>query len=597
VASRQVRYLETDDTIGIVRRVFVDYFPPYKGLFILALILMIIVSLTTAASAWIMRDVVNEIFVAQNKAMVLPIALFIVFIYFIKGLASYGQSVLLNKAGTSITADIQKRIVDKILSNDLEFHDRYTIGQLSSRMVNNAGAARDIIDTVATTATRDTFSVIALVGVMIAQDPTLSLITLVIGPPLVFGVALLVRKVKKIARQSFNLLGELVQSANEMLRGIRVVKSFTLEDQVRQELYKGIDLVKRRANKINRIKAISSPLMEGLGGISIGLIIMVGGYSVVERGNDPGSFFAFITAFMMAYDPLKRLAQFNIKLQSKLVGVQMLYEILDEPNSAIEISEAEDFEVTQGGIVLDDVTFSYDDVVTIDGMSLVAEPGKTLALVGPSGGGKSTIFTLINRFYDVDDGSIRVDGRDIRDMSSSSLRRAISMVNQDTFLFSGTIRENILMGKPESTEEELVRAANAANVTEFVELLENGFDTELGEGGTRLSGGQRQRVAIARAILKDAPILLLDEATSALDTESEAKVQEAIDRLRKGRTAIIIAHRLSTVRNADQIAVIKDGQVVENGTHDELLAHSGVFRTLHDLQFADSDVNTDREAV
>lgn len=581
--------MEKNEKYTIIRRLMSDAWPRNKWRFAAAIACMILGAVTTGAAAWIMKDVVNEIFVNQNKAMILPISLFIVTVYLLKGFAAYGSSVIMTKIGTGVVADMQRRIVDKILSHDLQFHDRNTIGQLTSRLANNANAARDIVKTVATSAVRDLLSVIALVTVMVMQDWRLALVTLVIGPPLVGGVAILVRKVKKIARQSFNLVGDMVQTMNEMLRGIRVVKSFTLEDRMRADLHDAIRKVEARANKTERIKAISSPLMEGLGGVSIGLIILVGGYSVVEGGSDPGAFFAFITAFMMAYDPTKRLAQFNIKLQANLVGVQMLYELLDEPPSVIETGNEDDYEVRQGGIVLEDVTFAYDEVTTIDEMSFVVEPGKTTALVGPSGGGKSTVFALINRFYDVDDGSIRVDERDIRDMSVGSLRQAISMVNQDTFLFSGTIRENILVGRPEASETELEAAAEAANVTEFVSGMEDGFDTVIGESGLRLSGGQRQRVAIARAILKDAPILLLDEATSALDTESEAKVQEALEHLRKDRTALVIAHRLSTVRNADRIIVIKDGQVVETGTHDELLAQSGLFRTLYDLQFAEKE--------
>ncbi len=581
--------MEKQQKYHLIRRLMADAWPRNKFRFAAAISCMVLGAVTTGAAAWIMKDVVNEIFVDRNKAMILPISLFIVTVYLLKGAAAYGSSVIMTKIGTGVVADMQRRIVDKILSHDLQFHDRNTIGQLTSRLANNAGSARDIVKTVATSAVRDLLSVIALVTVMVMQDWRLALVTLAIGPPLVIGVAILVRKVRKIARQSFNLVGEMVQTMNEMLRGIRVVKTFTLEERMRADLHNAIRRVEARANKTERIKAISSPLMEGLGGVSIGLIIMVGGYSVIGGGSDPGAFFAFITAFMMAYDPTKRLAQFNIKLQTNLVGVQMLYELIDEPPSEIETGEAEDFEVTDGGIVLEDVSFSYDDVLTIEEMSFVAEPGKVTALVGPSGGGKSTVFALINRFYDVDDGSIRVDGRDIRDMSVGSLRKAISMVNQDTFLFSGTIRDNILVGKPEASAAELEAAAAAANVTEFVSEMPDGFDTVIGEGGLRLSGGQRQRVAIARAILKDAPILLLDEATSALDTESEAKVQEALEHLREGRTALVIAHRLSTVRNADRIVVIKDGQVVETGTHDELLAESGLFRTLYDLQFAERE--------
>jgi ATP-binding cassette subfamily B protein len=415
----------------------------------------------------------------------------------------------------------------------------------------------------------------------------MSLGALVIGPPAVFVLGKLVRRVRKLARYEFASVARIVAVMNETVRGVRVVKAFGLEPRMRGDLSAAVRDVERRTVGIARLSALSSPLMETLGGIAIAGVILYAGTTVIERGGDAGAFFAFLTAFLMAYEPAKRLARLNVNLQSKLIGVRLLYELLDTPNTLNEAPNAKPLDLRDGRIVFEDVTFTYADKPALRGLSFSAEPGQVTALVGPSGAGKSTVFSLLVRFYDVAGGRVMIDGQDVREVTLASLRRNVALVGQDTFLFSGTIAQNIRDGRPGATDEEVRAAARDANVLTFAEAMPQGLETEVGEGGARLSGGQRQRVAIARALMRDAPILLLDEATAALDAEAEAAVQEALERLMKGRTTLVIAHRLATVRKADRIVVMRDGAAVEVGDHSSLLAQGGLYARLHALQFAD----------
>jgi ATP-binding cassette subfamily B protein len=452
-------------------------------------------------------------------------------------------------------------------------------------MTMTANAARGLLDTIITAVGRDLLSVIALVSVMVIQNPLMAMLALLVAPPAIIGVTLLIRQVKNLARKEMLSVARIVQVLNEAIRGVRVVKSFTLEPKVRRDLHDAIESVEDRVVAIARLNALSSPLMETLGGISVAIVILYAGYSVIHQGSDPGAFFSFMTAFLMAYEPAKRLARVRVSLQMNVVGVQMLYQLLDTAPTITEAPGARPLALTQGHVRLGGVVFRYRDKPALNGLTLEARPGEVTALVGPSGAGKSTVFSLIARFYDPEAGQVSIDGQDVRGVTFESLRRRLALVTQDTFLFSASIRENILAGRPGADEAAMLAAARAANVAEFAEALPEGYDTQVGEDGGRLSGGQRQRVAIARAMLRDAPILLLDEATSALDAESEAQVQEALERLMRGRTTLVIAHRFSTVRNADRIHVLKDGAVVESGTHAELMAEGGLYRRLHALQF------------
>lgn len=571
----------------LIRRLFSENYRKHILKYAISVVLMIIVGLATAASAWIMRDVVNEIFVAQNESKLLPIGAFLAGVFIIKGIASYGYTVFLAQIGADIVANIQRRVVYKILSQGVGYFDDHSSGEITTRVSNNARSAREVFNIISVSMVRDTITVVALLGVMISQDWQLTLILLVIGPPAVIGAAKLSKSVKDLAMQELAHLANTVQLLGETVRGIRTVKTFTIEEYCEDRLNVSISKMEVRAVGIAKISAISSPLMETLGGIAAAAIIYFGGYRVIHSGTDPGAIFAFITAFLMAYDPAKKLARMQINLQPKLMGLQVIYGLLDTPLALKDAPDAKNLVVSKGEVVLKKVKFSYGKSPALKSISINVGVGQTVALVGASGSGKSTVFSLINRYYDLKKGEILVDGQNIAGVTQKSLHENIAYVTQDAFMFIGTVRENIMQGRLDATEEELMNAVKAANVDEFLGKLPKGLDSQVGEGGNALSGGQRQRVAIARAMLKDAPILLLDEATSALDAGSEAAIQKALEVLLKGRTALIIAHRLSTIRQVDKIIVLENGEVVEEGTHKELIALGGVYKEMHDLQFAD----------
>jgi len=395
----------------------------------------------------------------------------------------------------------------------------------------------------------------------------------------------LVKRIKGLALNQFTGTADILEVMQESLQGIRTVKAFTLEQTMVERMDESIGAVERNANKMARVSNRSSPLMETLGGFAIAGALMYGGYRVVEMGATPGQFFSFLTAFLLAYEPAKRLARLNIELNSSLVGARMLLEIVDSPASERADDDKPTLKLTDARVELRDVTFAYrPDETVLNHMSFVADPGKVTALVGPSGGGKSTVLALLLRLYESNSGRVLIDGQDISGVSRRSLRQQTAYVGQDVYLFRDTIRQNIAFGKAGATKAEIVAAAKAACAHDFIMSFPLGYDTPVGEHGTQLSGGQRQRVAIARALIKNAPIILLDEATASLDSESEKLVQEAIEHLCQNRTTIVIAHRLHTIMHADAILVVEDGQIAERGRHDDLLRRGGRYASFFRLQ-------------
>ncbi len=578
-------FADEEGAPSLIRRLLRENFGQYKFRYMIAFAFMIVTAAAGAGSAAIMKNVINQVFIDRDITMVYIISGAVMSIFLTKGIATYGQSVVLSRIGNSIVAKLQRDMFEKVTRLGVRFFDHTTFGDLATRFGHNTGAARGVMDLIILSAGRDVMSVIGLVSVMVWQNPLLSLISLCIMPPAVFAVSSLVRRVKKIAKSQFVSQTVILSLVKEMALGIRVVKSFNYEGNMHAAMDTAVSSVEQQSNKIAKLTARTSPLMETLGGIAIGIIILYGGYSVIALDQDPGAFFAFITALLLAYEPIKRLARFQVNLSTQLVGVRLMYELLDMPEENQVTSDKPNMKVTNGRIEFRQVEFDYGEAKALNGLSIVAKPGEVTALVGASGAGKSTVFSLIERFYEIDNGKILIDDQDIRDFNMESLRSNIAIVTQDTFLFDRTIKENILIGRPGASEQEVIEAAKNANAHEFIEKMEKGYDSNAGEGGTRLSGGQRQRLAIARAMLSDAPVLLLDEATSALDAESESKVQTALTRLMKGRTTLVIAHRLSTVRDADTIHVLSHGKLLESGTHDQLYEMGGYYRHLCELQF------------
>lgn len=576
---------DPDGTVQTIKRLLSENIRSYIPRYALAFVFMGLVAATTAASAWIMKDVINEVFINRDKAMIYIIAGVVIGIFTLKGASTYGQMVVLSRVGNAIVADLQKKLFKRLTEQDQAYYDRMSLPELAIRVNTGAGSARNVIDMLVLSLGRDILTLIGLVFVMVVQDPLMSLLALVIMPPAVIGVSLLVKRVKTYAKRQVVSNAKIGATLQESVLGVRIVKAFGMEPAMQKRMAASVAEVQSQSNKIASLTARTSPLMETLGGIAIAMVIFYGGYSVVELGKDPGAFFAFITALLLAYDPARRLARLNVNLSKAIVGVRLMYELIDEEPDIKKIENAPDLKADNGQVSLEDVHFSYGEGAALNGLSLTAEGGKTTALVGASGAGKSTVFALIERFYDPLSGKIVIDGQPINEVSMTSLRRNIAYVGQESYLFNISLRDNIAVGKPDATQAEIEAAARAANAHDFILDLPEGYDTLPGEGGGRLSGGQRQRVAIARAMLRDAPILLLDEATSALDAESEAKIQSALETLMAGRTTLVIAHRLSTVRHAHQIHVLDRGRVIESGSHDALFEHDGIYRRLCELQF------------
>ena len=551
----------------------------------LATVAMLIVAGMTSMSAWIMKDIVNETVVSKDMNRMFMLAGGVALIFIVKGIATYFQIVILSKAGNNIIAKTQSSIFSRILQQDLNFFIRFPSSDLVMRLTNNAQAARTAMDLILTSAIRDLFSLIGLVIVMFIQQPILSLVSFILGPAAFIGVRYLTNKVRHIMQQELTAFAKIIESVQEASTGVRIIKAFGLEEHMRSRMDQQVTQVEHRANSIARLSAATSPIMETLSGLAIAGVIALSGLWVVGGSQTPGELMSFITALLLAYEPAKRLARMRVNLESAMVGVRMMYELKDHPIMLTEAENAQPVPPGGGEIIFDNVGFSYDENKPLfKNLDLVFPAGKTTALVGASGGGKSTIINLVMRMFDPDEGAITVNGLDLRQVSFESLRAHMSYVGQDTFLFNGTVRDNLELGRQGATEEEIIEAAKAAHAHDFIMNMNNGYDSLVGENGGNLSGGQKQRLAIARAMLRDADILILDEATSALDSYAESLVQDALKRLTKDRTTIVIAHRLATITSADNIVVLENGKILEQGPQRELLAHDGPYRRLYELQ-------------
>jgi subfamily B ATP-binding cassette protein MsbA len=585
-------------TREMIRRLLVEQGLVHWRKYVIAFTLMGVAAGCTALSAYLIGNVVNEAYVKRNLAGIITLGLVTMVLFTTKGLATYGHTVMLSRIGNRIIADNQRAVFTKLLNEGLDFFSDRHSTEFIARLTTGTAAATQVINLLITAVGRDLLSLIGLVAVMVIQDPLMSFLSFVVAPPALFVLRKLIRRIYSIARSQFHGNTRVVETLLETLQGIRIVKAFTLEDIMRERFDRNVAAVEYEANKMARVSSRASPLMETLGGCAIAIALMYGGYRVLETGATPGQFFSFITAFLLAYEPAKRLARLNIELNSGLVGVRVLFEVLDSPPSEPIDDDKLALEIKSPRIVFDDVHFAYrGEEAVLRGITFAAEAGKLTALVGPSGGGKSTVFNLIMRFYAFEHGTILIDKQDITKVSRRSLRRHIAYVGQDVFLFRGTIRENIAFGKPDASEDEIVAAAKGAFAHDFIMSFPRGYDAPVGEHGLQLSGGQRQRIAIARALIKDAPIILLDEATAALDSESELQVREAMERLCRGRTSLTIAHRLHTVSHADCIYVLEDGRVVESGRHDELLRKRGRYATFYRLQLKEQEIPAPVSAI
>ncbi len=577
-------------TWPLVKRLVKGYVRPHRWRIAGAVACMVLVAATTAGMAQIMQPLIDEAFGAKDPNALYILAILVMGIFAIRGVASFGEAVLMSFTGFRVVADLQSALYRKLILSDLAFFNKTSPGSLVSRFLNDVGLLRNAVSTTLTGFGRDLLTVVALVGLMFWQDWLLAAIAFLSFPTAVLPIVRIGKRMRKVSGNTQAMMGRLTTLLDETFQGVRHVKAYGMEPHEIGRAEEAIDEVFLLQQKASVTRNLLSPIMEILAGFAIVAVIVYGTNRVMDGAQTPGAFFAFITALLLAYDPVKRLAKLNANLQEGLAAAERIFQILDLDPSIVDAPDARPLAVSGGEVRLEAVHFSYDTgAPALNGIDLRAPAGKTIALVGPSGAGKSTILNLLPRFYDVTAGRVTIDGQDVRQVTMASLRGAMALVSQEIILFDETVRANIAYGRPAATAEEIETAARHAGAHDFILELPQGYDTPVGPRGVKLSGGQRQRVAIARAMLKDAPILLLDEATSALDTESERHVQRALKMLMQGRTTVVIAHRLSTVVDADLIYVLREGRVAEQGTHAELLRKGGLYAHLYAQQFAEQE--------
>ncbi len=566
---------------------------PHISKFILAMLCMLAVGVTVSALAFLVKPALDEIFLNKNASLLKWIPMVIILIYIIKGTCSYGQTILMSFIGLRVVTNLRNELYDHIQRQSLSFFTKSPTGILMSRITNDVNLIQGAVSEAVTSIMKDSFTLVGLVFVIFYRDWKMACIAAVVFPLTIYPIAKFGERMRRIATGTQVTMGSLTSLLQETISGTRIVKAFGMEDYEGRRFSKENENLFRLSMKAVSIRAMSSPFMEFLGGLGIAAIIFYGGYQVIQGVSTPGTFFSFLTALIMLYEPVKRLTNVNNTIQQGISAAVRVFAIMDMKPEIKNRENAVELPRISKEIEIRNMTFSYGDEPVLTNINLNIKSGEVVAFVGMSGGGKTTLVNLIPRFYDVTEGEILIDGHDIRDVTMESLRGQIGIVTQQTILFNDTVKNNIAYGDIKTSEQDIINAAKAANAYPFIKNLPEGFDTVIGEQGARLSGGERQRISIARALLKDAPILILDEATSSLDTESEIEVQEALENLMKGRTTLVIAHRLSTINNADRIIVLVDGKIVEKGTHDFLLAQKGEYFKLYNMQFRENNVECD----
>ena len=579
-----------EPTRKLAARIWQDYVRHHKGAILLAIVCMVVVAAATGGQARLIEPALDKVLVTGDERLVWVIPLAFLAISIIKGFGSYGQTVLMNRVGLRVVTTLQSQMFNRIIYADLAFLHGDATGKLISRFTNDVNFLREAVIKTVTGSVRDLLTVVVLVGVMFYTHWLLAMIAFIIFPISIFPVVYIGRRLRRVSAETQAELGVLTALLDDVFKGVRQVKAYGMENSEQRRADSMFESIFRFILKAARVRARSYPIMETLGGMAIAGVLFYGGYQVLHGETTVGKLIAFLTAMVMAFQPMRSLANLNASLQEGLAAAQRIFTMIDYQPAIIDAPNSSPLKIADGTIRYDEVVFSYGDgVPALRGVSIEARPGQKIALVGPSGAGKSTVLNLLPRFHDVSGGSVTIAGQDIREVTINSLRQSLALVSQETGLFNTSVRDNIAYGNPKAEDAAIVEAAKAAAAHDFITKLPLGYDTVIGEAGLRLSGGQRQRLSIARAMLRDAPILLLDEATSSLDTQSERLVQEALKRLMAGRTTLVIAHRLSTVIDADQIYVLDRGQVVEQGTHADLLARNGLYTELSHMQLASDE--------
>ena len=579
---------KNEKSIKLIKRLIREHVRPYFNKLILAAICMAIVAAATATNAWLMQPVLDEVFLNKNAQLLLLVPFAVMTIAIVKGLASYGESIFMEYSGERIISDVRYRLFSHLMNADLNFFHKNSSGKLISRFTFDVGLLRASVSTALTGIAKDSMTLIFLLALMFYQDWFLAIIAFFVFPAAVLPILYIGRRIRKISTSTQSEIGSFASLLSQIFQSARYVKAYTMQKYEKKRAKKIVEDLFNLIYKSVRIRSRTRPILESLGGIAIALVIFYGGSKVISGATTPGTFFSFITALLMAYQPLKRLANFNINIQDGLAAADRIFKLLDQKPEINDSVNAKEYFHKKGEIEFKKVKFSYGSKSShaLNTINLKIPGGKTVALVGRTGAGKSTILNLIPRFYDIDNGEIIIDKKNIKNYKIQSLRKKIALVSQEVTLFDDTIRSNIAYGNPNCTEKQLLDAAKKADAHEFITSFNNGYKSLVGEQGIQLSGGQRQKIAIARAILKDAPILLLDEATSSLDTKSEKDIQKSLKKLMKNKTTLVIAHRLSTILDADLIYVIDNGIVLEKGNHKTLMKNKGLYSKLYKLQFA-----------
>jgi ATP-binding cassette, subfamily B, bacterial MsbA len=574
---------------SIYRRLLVYLRPYWWPHFTVAIVCMLVFSGTNGAMPFLVRHIFDDVFTSRDAAMLRILPGVIIATFLIRGIVGFGSTYLTEYVGQRIVADLRQALNDHMQHLSLSFFNRTPTGTIVSRITNDVALVRMALTDAVASVLKDASSLIILIAVAFYQDWVLALIAFVVFPASVLPIIRMSKRLRAFSKKGQVSMGNMTMLLQETIQGNRVVKAFGMESYENQRFAEENNRLFRLYMKGTRIRAFTNPMMEVLAAFGIAGVVWYGGYSVINGGRTQGAFLAFLTALFLLYDPFKGLAKTNTAVQQAMGAAERVMELLDTSSDVVERPDARPLDGIRRGIRFEGVSFRYDHELVLRDVDLEIPRGEVVALVGMSGGGKSTLADLIPRFYDVPQGRITIDGVDIRDYTLASVRAHIAIVTQHTFLFNDTVRNNIAYGDIATDMDAVVAAAHAAHAHDFIMALPEGYDTVIGELGVKLSGGQRQRLAIARALLKDAPILVLDEATSALDNESERLVQAALETLMRNRTTLVIAHRLSTVRRADRIVVMVRGQIVEQGTHDELLALNAEYRKLYNLQFQDPE--------
>ena len=580
--------------MSLYRRLL-DLVKPYRVKLAFAMICMLFVSLLTAAQAFLVQPALDDVFLKKDTKILFLLPIAIILLFFIKGIFDYGQAYLMNFVGLRIVADMREKLYNHLQNLSLSFFTKTPTGVLISRITNDVNLIQGAVSNTITGLLKDAFTIVGLSGVIFYRNWKLAIIAFIIFPLAIIPIKEFGKRLRKFSRKSQQRMGSITAFLHETITGNRIVKAFSMEEYEKRRFAEENERFFKIILKRVKIRAISHPLMELIGGVGVALIIWVGGYSVVRGELTPGTFFSFMTALLMLYAPVRDLSKVNLEIQEGLAAAARVYELLDTIPDIKDEEGTISLPLISKGIDFQKITFKYGTEAVLKEISLHVKVGEVIALVGMSGAGKTSLVNLLPRFYDVEEGHILIDSIDIRKVALKSLRNQISLVTQQTILFNDTIRNNIAYGNIKSSDEEIIKAAKAANAHDFIQRLPQAYETVIGEQGVKLSGGERQRLSIARALLKNAPILILDEATSSLDSDSETEVQNALEYLMKGRTVFVIAHRLSTIRNAHRIIVLSDGQIVEEGTHEELMVLNGEYRRLYDLQFKDNGVRVWKE--